>query len=228
MAGHATTEETDPVIDRRLALAAVIGWCLLGPAAALALTEEEQALARRAAAYLDDLAVATGRFTQTSANGAASSGTFWLQRPGRARFDYDAPSGLRLAADGHVVTVVDTRLGTIHSYPLRATPMSLFLARHVALDEGARVQAVTQTPDAFSVVVRDGRGKTQGSIALDFRRAPLTLEGWTATDGRGAKIRVRLQSLQRSSPRPGDFFVLRDPGLPAPGARPPAGLSPAN
>jgi outer membrane lipoprotein-sorting protein len=201
------------VIDRRLALAAILGTCLGAPRAALGLTDDEAALVHRAAGYLDGLDVATGRFTQTAASGAMSAGTFWLQRPGRARFDYDPPSGLRIAADGSVVSVIDTRLRTIHSYPLGATPLSLFLARHVALDRGARVEAVIQTSQAFTVVVRDGRAKARGSIALDFRREPLALTGWTVSDARGAKVAVGLASFERSEPKPAAFFVLRDPAL---------------
>jgi outer membrane lipoprotein-sorting protein len=181
------------------------------------LAPDDAALVQRAQTYLDGLTTATGRFVQTAANGQDSSGTFWLQRPGRARFDYDPPSGMQLAADGHVVSEVNTRLRTIHSYPLGTTPLSLFLARHVALDQGARVEAVRRTPDGFEIEVRDG--KRRGSITLTFRNAPLALTGWVVKDARGAKVQVRVTQLEHSAPKPGAFFVLRAP--------PPEGLSPA-
>jgi outer membrane lipoprotein-sorting protein len=208
------------MISRRLALSATLGLFVAGPlhaaqrtdaAGAATLSSQDQALVDRATAYLDTLETATGAFVQTTADGRTSAGDVWLQRPGRARFDYAAPSGLKIAADGHVVTVVDERLRTIHSYPLGATPLSLFLARHVALDRGARVEAVEHGADGFSIRVRGGRGAGRGSISLAFRDDPLTLAGWTVTDARGATVRVRITRLERSAPRPADFFVLRAP-----------------
>jgi outer membrane lipoprotein-sorting protein len=176
-----------------------------------ALSAEDDALVRRATAYLDGLDTASGGFIQTTADGRQSAGTFWLQRPGRARFDYLPPSGMKIAADGHVVTVADERLGTIHSYPLGATPLSLFLARHIALDQGARVEAVVRTPAGFAIRVRGGRGKGSGTITLAFRAEPLSLVGWSVTDARGATVRVALTGFARSAPRPAAFFVLRAP-----------------
>jgi outer membrane lipoprotein-sorting protein len=212
------------MIDRRRALGVAAGAlaaaALQGAApapqpAASALSPDDEALARRAELYLDGLTTASGRFVQTAADGRTSEGAFWLQRPGRARFDYDPPSGLQIAADGHQVTIVDTRLRTVHSYPLGATPLSLFLARHVALDRGARIEAVRRTADGFSLTLGEGRGRSRGSITLDFRNEPLALTGWAVTDGRGATVRVRLNRLERSAPQPGAFFALRGPSTDA-------------
>lgn len=210
------------MISRRAILTVVacaVGGGAIGQPAGEALTSEDQALVQRAQTYLDGLATATGRFVQTAPSGRESTGTVWLQRPGRARFDYDPPSGVQIAADGHVVTEVDTRLKTIHSYPLGTTPLSLFLSRHIALDQGARVEAVRRTGDGFEIEVRGGR-RQRGSIALQFRDDPLVLTGWVVTDARGAKVRVRLTRLERSAPKPGVFFFLRAP--------PPEGLVPAD
>lgn len=206
------------MISRRAILTALAATATGGAAAQTpgGLSPQDEALVQRAQTYLDGLTTATGRFVQTTADGREAAGTIWLQRPGRARFDYDPPSGVQIAADGHVVTEVDTRLKTIHSYPLGTTPLSLFLARHVALDQGARVEAVRSTADGFEVEVRDGRRR--GAITLQFRNAPLALTGWIVTDARGAKVQVRLARLEPSAPKPGAFFVLRAP--------PPEGLEP--
>jgi outer membrane lipoprotein-sorting protein len=206
------------MFSRRAILTALAAAAAGGAAAqtTAGLSPQDQALVQRAQTYLDGLTTATGRFVQTTADGREAAGTVWLQRPGRARFDYDPPSGVQIAADGHVVTEVDTRLRTIHSYPLGTTPLSLFLARHVALDRGARVEAVRTTADGYEIEVRDGRRR--GAITLQFRNAPLALTGWVVTDARGAKVQVRLTRLAASAPKPGAFFVLRAP--------PPEGLEP--
>src|SRR5580704_5449413 len=77
------------------------------PAAAPAsgLSADDQALVAQAAAYLDGFNELKGRFTQTDARGAVTSGTLYLKRPGYARFAYDPPSSLLVVADGRNVSI---------------------------------------------------------------------------------------------------------------------------
>jgi outer membrane lipoprotein-sorting protein len=175
------------------------------------LTPADSALVQRATAYLQHLTTAQGRFTQTNPRGQTATGTFVIQRPGKARFDYDPPSGLTIASDGHRVAVLDRRLKTIQASPLGLTPLSLFLAKDIRLDRGVDVAKVTRTPGGFIVVASDAHKKAQGQIALDFTGNPIALTGWTITDAGGGATRVRLTDFARSPPREASFFVLQDP-----------------
>ena len=179
--------------------------------AAAPLNPADSALVQRAVDYLRNLTTAKGRFTQTNPRGQTVSGTFVLQRPGKARFDYDPPSGLTIASDGHRVAVLNSRLKTIQAAPLGMTPLGLFLAKDIRLDRGVRVTRVTHTGSGFTVVASDARKQTQGSIALDFTASPIALTGWTITDAGGGATRVRLTDFAPSAPRDPSFFVLRDP-----------------
>lgn len=193
---------------------------LLGAAPA-PLSTDDAGLATRAAAYLQGLTTDKGRFTQTDSRGAVTTGTFWLQRPGKARFEYAPPSGLVIASDGRLVSVVDRRLRTIHSYPLGFTPLSLFLARDIRLDKGVAVVAVDHRADGFSITAVDAHRRNQGKIALDFAAAPVALIGWTVTDPRGRSVHVSLADFGPSAPHEGKFFELADPNgaAPRPGPR---------
>jgi outer membrane lipoprotein-sorting protein len=182
------------------------------------LSADDTALVSKAVAYLEGLSSAKGRFEQTDARGDLTTGTFYLQRPGRARFDYDPPSGLAIASDGHEVSVVNRRLKTIQSYPLGMTPLGLFLAKNIRLDRGVVVRAVEHTAGGFTVVAGDRRGSVHGSIALDFTDAPLRLTGWTIIDGRAQSVRVRLAQLSPSPPlSPGFFELYHQPPTAEPG-----------
>ena len=157
-----------------------------------------------------------GRFSQMGGRGPAASGDIHLQRPGRARFDYDPPSGLVIASDGRLVSVVDRRLKTVQSYPLGMTPLALFLARDIRLDRGVAVDRVVRGSDIFTVVARDGRRRNQGEIALDFSEKPLALLGWTVTDAGGGAVHVRLSNFVPSPPRDRSYFEVAPLGRPAP------------
>jgi outer membrane lipoprotein-sorting protein len=192
-----------------LALAAAA----IAPAAfaQVALSPADQALVDKATAYLQGLDEARGRFVQTDARGQTSQGTFYLKRPGKARFDYDAPSGLVVVSDGSAVTVADARLQTFTRYPLGATPLSLFLAKTIRLDKGVTITGVDRQGPAFTIVARDGHKKTAGQLALTFTDNPMQLVGWAATDAQGRTTRVKLIGLQRTSGLDKALFTPKDP-----------------
>ena len=176
-----------------------------------ALPAADKALVDRAVAYLEGLAEAKGRFLQTDARGRATSGALFMKRPGKARFVYDAPSGLLVVSDGGVVSVQDRRLKTFDQYPLSATPLSLFLARTIRLDRGVTISRVARMADGFSITARDGPKQTAGSLTLNFTDRPLALAGWTVSDAQGRPTRVQLIDLERTSGLSRDLFVLKDP-----------------
>jgi outer membrane lipoprotein-sorting protein len=203
-------------LTRRTLTLALAAAALTGPAAA-AIAPGDQALVDKATAYLQSLDEARGRFTQTDGQGHVTQGTFYLKRPGKARFEYDAPSGLVVVSDGAAVTVADSRLMTFNRYPLGATPLSLFLARTIRLDRGVEITGVDRVQGGFVITARDGHKKTAGQLMLSFAESPMQLTGWAITDAQGRTTRVKLQDLQRTSGLDRQLFVGKDPR--PPGAR---------
>ena len=207
------------------ALAAAVLAVAAAPAAGLAqnraparaaapapLSAAEQALVDRAAAYLQGLGSARGRFTQTDPNGAVSTGTFYLQRPGKIRFEYDPKRPLLVVSDGHNVKVYDRALKTFDQYPLGSTPLSLILAREVRLDRGVVVERVERRPGGFALHVRDGRRQAEGRMIAVFADQPaLRLTEWTVVDPRGQRTRVQLSGLTEVASLDPKLFQLRDP-----------------
>jgi len=181
------------------------------------LSEADRALVDKAAAYLQGLTEAKAHFVQTDPRGGTSQGTLYMQRPGKARFAYDPPSGLLVVADGHNVSIANSQLKTFDSYPLMATPLSIFLARQIRLDKGIVVSNVSRMADGFSITARDGRKQAEGQITLTFSDNPITLVGWTVTDAQGASTRIRLSGLDRTGGLNRSLFVLNDPRPKNPG-----------
>lgn len=181
------------------------------------LPASDRALVDRAVAYLEGLAEAQARFVQTDARGRRQTGTVYLKRPGKARFDYDSPSGLLVVSNGRVVSVQDTRLKSFDQYPLSATPLSLFLARTIRLDQGVQVTSVQRAAGGFTITARDTRRQTAGEISLTFADTPLALTGWTVVDAQRRATRVQLENLARASGLAGSLFELKDPRPKNPG-----------
>ncbi len=177
--------------------------------AASSMSAADRAAVNQASAYLQGLRGARGRFVQTDARGAVTRGTYYLQRPGKLRLEYDAPSRLLIVADGSKIHVSNPRLKTFSSYPQGSTPLSLFLGRSIDIDRGA-VSSVTRTSYGFSISARDKRNPRLGYITLAFSGSPIQLREWTVVDGKGQKTRVQLTSMTRSGGfSPGLFTVNR-------------------
>ena len=170
-----------------------------------------------ATAYLQALGTAHGRFEQTDYKGRKSAGNWYLARPGKMRFEYDAPTSLLIVSNGKTVSMWDPRLQTFDQYPLSETPLSLFLARHIRLDKGVRITRVVRQPGQFTVTARDGSGKAGGYIQLTFADNPVSLREWVVMDAQGATTRVRVQGLQPAGGLDPKLFILNDP-RPQPGA----------
>jgi len=205
-------------LTRRTLTLSLAAAALAGPALA-ALAPDDQALVDKATAYLQSLDEARGRFVQTDAQGHVTQGTFYLKRPGKARFEYDAPSGMVVVSDGAAVTVADSRLMTFNRYPLGATPLSLFLAKTIRLDRGVEITGVDRRPGGFAITARDGKKKTAGLLSLTFSDSPMQLTAWAVTDAQGRTTRVKLQGLQRTSGLDRTLFTPKDPRPPEARAR---------
>lgn len=180
------------------------------PRATGALSPEDRVLVDRAVAHLQGINSVKGRFNQTDARGRATKGDFFLKRPGKVRFAYDAPSDLLVVSDGSQVMVHDKRLKTFNAYALNMTPLSLFLAREIRLDRGVIVSDVRRFSDGFSITARDQGKGVAGQITLVFGDKPMTLREWTVVDAQGQHTRVALSGLRAANNDPA-LFVLRDP-----------------
>jgi outer membrane lipoprotein-sorting protein len=205
---------------RRILLAAGLAAAIASPALAqntsgapapAALSADQKALLDKATAYIQGLSSAKGRFVQTDARGTVTQGTFYLQRPGKARFAYDPPAGLLVVSNGNNVNIFDSRLKTYESYPLSKTPLNLLLAREVRLDRGVAITDIRPLADGFTIVAQDAKRQALGRISLDFSNAPTALMGWTVTDIKGGQIRVRLSDFAETSGLDPKLFVLTDP-----------------
>ena len=193
--------------------AAALAIIAAAPASAQSnLSAEDQATLRQAQAYLTALTAAQGNFIETGPGGQQRTGKFWLQRPGKMRFEYTEPAGLLVVADGNNVKRYDPRLNVFRQVPLGATPLSTFLAREVRLDQGVRVDRVTRMASgAFAITARDASKPAEGSVILAFAGSPLRLQEWSITDAQGARTRIQLTSLQPASGLAASLFQLRDP-----------------
>lgn len=174
-----------------------------------ALTPNQRAIIQRVDTYLSKTQVLSGNFVQVGPDGRRSQGEFYIQKPGRVRFDYDPPSPIDIVADGESVVVRDRRLATQDLYPLSQTPLRFLLADHVNLLKDTNLVAVYADDVFVTVVVEEKTGLVGTSrLMIMFSAKDMHLKQWTVTDPQGFDTTVAVYNLDTSrKPDPGMFHI---------------------
>lgn len=153
---------------------------------------------------LGSVETAKGRFVQFDEAYNQTSGDFYLRRPGRVRFEYDAPSPLLIIADGTSVAIEDKDLETQDRIPLRATPLALILDNNIAFDDRVNVLAVRKAAGVIGVMLEDATGETDGNLLLVVDAADFSLVEWQTSTSDGRTTSVQLAGVEtgiRLNPR---------------------------
>lgn len=146
--------------------------------------------------YLNGLGTLQAEFTQINADQTISTGTIKIQRPGRARFEYNPPDETLVIAGGQQFAVFDGKSNTgPEQYPLKETPLNLILARNVDLSRSGMVVGHSYDGTATTVTAQDPDHPEYGNIQLMFTADPVELRQWIITDGGGAETSVLLGAL---------------------------------
>ncbi len=183
---------------------------LLGkPGSTTALTPDQRAIIQRVDNYLSSTQTLSGKFVQVGPDGRRSNGEFYIQKPGRVRFDYDPPSPIDIVADGESVVVRDRRLATQDLYPLSQTPLRFLLANNVNLLKDTNLVAVYADDVFVTVVVEEKTGLVGTSrLMIMFSAKDMQLKQWTVTDPQGFDTTVAVYNLDTTSkPDPRMFRI---------------------
>ncbi|MBZ0215888.1 MAG: outer membrane lipoprotein carrier protein LolA [Fimbriimonadaceae bacterium] len=174
------------------------------------LSPQQAAVLERVNGYFNALVHLQGRFTQIGPNGEFSQGTFYIARPGKVRFEYEAPNPILIVADGFWVGIEDRRLKTTDKYPLSATPLSLLLDERVNLREEARIIDAREEEGFLSITFEDNSGISPGQLTLIFGSDDLMLRQWIVLDGQGLRTEVSLFDQLAGAPMDPKLFWIKD------------------
>ncbi|WP_299202789.1 outer membrane lipoprotein carrier protein LolA [uncultured Tateyamaria sp.] len=147
--------------------------------------------------YLNDLRTAQGTFTQVNDDGTVDTGNIYIKRPGKMRFEYNAPNETLMIASANAVYIVDSKSNQPpETYPLRRTPLSLILARNVNLGQANMVVGHDFDGTATVVTAQDPEHPEYGNIEMKFTGNPVQLRQWVVNDSGGGQTTVVLGEMQ--------------------------------
>jgi outer membrane lipoprotein-sorting protein len=175
----------------KLVFALTIAASLYAPAAHAA-----SAAAQKIATHFSSVQTMTGDFVQFGPKGEQTGGKFFIERPGKIRFNYEKPSPIRVVADGKSVVINNKKLDTWDIYSLNKTPLKLLLSEKIDLSDG-KVKNVKEEDDLTTIVLGDKSIFGDSKISMMFDPKSSDLRQWTITDAKGLDTTVMIFNVKQ-------------------------------
>jgi outer membrane lipoprotein-sorting protein len=181
----------------------------VGPGGTMAFDAKQRGLIERVNTYLSGVQTLVGDFVQVAPDGSRSEGKFYMQKPGRIRFEYNPPSPIELIADGQSLVVRDRKLATQDLYPLSQTPLRFLLADRIDLLNDTNLVGVYADALFVTLVIEQKHvfGGTH-RLLLMFGAQDFQLRQWTITDPQGYDTTVAVYNLDTSKKLDPELFRI--------------------
>lgn len=185
---------------RSLAIVAAAGLPMFPATASLAqntaLSEAERSDLERVSQAMNAIRSMEGNFVQIGPEGQIDQGHFYIEKPGRMRFEYANPNPTLIVSDGRWVAVQNTKLNTMDRYALWTTPLSLILGDNIDLRDNDDIVSVEHKGDELLVSAREHKSHANGDLLLVFSEPTLALKQWTVKDAQGLLTTVAINNVK--------------------------------
>lgn len=166
---------------------------------------------QHAETYLNSLKTAQSRFVQTTHDGTQLVGTFYLNRPGKLRFEYDEPIEDFVVADGMFIYFYDAELQEQTNAPIGQTLADFILRKNLSLQGDLTVKDVRRSGNYLQIELVQTADQGAGTLTLGFEEDPFTLKKWRIVDAQGLITEVELFYLKTGMDLPSSLFAYHNP-----------------
>src|SRR5262249_33416507 len=172
-------------------------------------TSAQRAQVDKVSAYLSNMQQLIGDFVQVGPDGSRVKGEFFIQKPGKVRFEYEPPSRIEIVADGQSVIVRDRKLATQDLYPLSQTPLRFLLSERIDLMRETNIIGV-RADDTFVTITIEETQPLVGTsrLVMMMGAKDYQLKQWTITDPQGYDTTVAVSNLDNSKRPDPSFFKI--------------------
>lgn len=160
------------------------------------LTPSERGDVDRIQSFLNGIKSFKSRFVQVNPDGSVWQGIAYVERPGRFRFQYDAPVPHILIANRNWFVHIDRELDTADMLPLSQTPAQFLVRRDLSFHNGLVVTGFERGAGLMAVRLVDSKNPDIGELTLIFSDRPLALRKWTIRDAQDNRTQVTLQNVE--------------------------------
>ncbi|MBI1326469.1 MAG: outer membrane lipoprotein carrier protein LolA [Alphaproteobacteria bacterium] len=161
--------------------------------------------------YLKSLSTMQARFSQVAADGTTRTGTFYLDRPGKLRFEYDPPVKDFIVADGVFIYFYDAKLKQQTNAPIGETLADFLLRKNIGLGGDVTVVSEDELNGYREITIVQKDSPENGTLTLGFTQAPFQIAYWRVVDATGATTNVTLSDIQTGIDFKSGLFAYHDP-----------------
>jgi outer membrane lipoprotein-sorting protein len=178
------------------------------PASEAKVDPAKAAIAAQVSRYFNELKNMKGVFQQTDPDKKNSRGRFYIQKPGKFRFDYAAPNKKIMASDGRLLRIKEPDVSNEEAVELDNTPFRLLLKKDVDLVRDAQIVDAQESEDLLVVVLKDKSTDVPGQVQLYFVKKPeFELKEWVVRDPQGLETKVVISQVNRKDAIDPKIFV---------------------
>lgn len=159
--------------------------------------------------YLNDITTLAAPFEQEDSSGGKSSGTFYLSRPGRLRWDYAPPTPILIVAKGSLVAYYDKELDEVSHISLDDTLAGILTKQKISFGEdGVRITGFEKRNGEIQLTITQDKKEDQGNLTMVFKDGSMDLLRMEVVDSIGKNTIVRFANLMYNKPLEKELFVL--------------------
>ena len=161
--------------------------------------------------YLSKVTTITSEFTQVAPDGSLTTGKFFLERPGRMRWQYNPPTPILMVANGSEMIYYDYELEQISHIPLDSTLIGFLAQEKIHFDNSVGIISFAEKNGSIRIGVAQHERPSDGQLILEFSDKPLLIRNMVVTDASGQTTTVSLNNASFGAKIDKKLFDFRDP-----------------
>ena len=169
---------------------------------------------RRLEEYLSTMTTIVSDFTQVAPDGTLTNGRFFLERPGKMRWQYNPPTPILMVSNGSELVYYDYELEQVSHIPLDSTLIGFLARPTIHFDKDVGIVAFSEKADVISVTLAQVEKPDDGLLTLEFSDKPLALRNMIIRDATQQVTTVSLNNARYGLKIDPENFIFRDPRKP--------------
>jgi len=168
--------------------------------------------------YMASVKSLKGSFLQTAPDKSVSTGTLYMARPGKIRFDFEEGIPFLVVADGKTLNFVDYEIGQVSKWPVKDTPLRALLGDGFdAASINARIEVAPHGVErVLALTASDPENPEAGQITIYFEVVedapqPLKMLSWVVLDAQGKTTTVEIFNQQTNLELAKALWTFEDP-----------------
>lgn len=174
-------------------------------------TEKHLEALTRLRNYLQTITTLTADFTQTAPDGSLSTGKFYLQRPGKMRWEYAPPTPVLIVSNGSELVYYDSELEQVSTVPLSSTLGGFLAEEEISFTGAVGVEEFSDKDSIVRITLSQREKPDEGKLTLEFSDKPLQLRNMITQDAAGNVTYVALSEIKIGNKLNRELFIFRDP-----------------